>query len=105
MANQEQIKKACLDNNPRLVQQALLDWAAATWPQNPPTNLRKLAEIVGNAELSQSFAKLEETLYSPAAIREWDGKQFWQTIKKNLHKKSLPKSAGKKSDALPPLYS
>ncbi len=105
VANQEQIKKACLDNNPRLVQQALLDWAAATWPQNPPTNLRKLAEIVGNAELSQSFAKLEETLYSPAAIREWDGKQFWQTIKKNLHKKSLPKSAGKKSDALPPLYS
>ncbi|MEA2108701.1 MAG: BatD family protein [Pseudomonadota bacterium] len=105
MANREQIKKACLDDNPRLAQQAILDWAAANWPQNPPTNLRKLAETVGNVELSEAFAKLEETLYSPAAIREWNGGQFWQTIAKNLQGKSSTKSAGKKSDVLPPLYS
>jgi len=105
LANREQIKKACLDNNPRLTQQTILDWAAATWPQNPPTNLRKLAEIVGNVELSEAFTKLEETLYSPAAIREWNGKQFWQAIVKNLQKKSSTKSAGRKGDALPPLYS
>jgi len=104
-ANREQIKKACLDNNPRQVQQAILDWAAATWPQNPPTNLRKLAETVGNAELSEAFTKLEESLYSPAAIREWNGKQFRQTIVKNLQKPRLRRVSDKENRKLPPLYS
>ena len=104
MANREQIKKACFANNPHQVQQAILDWAAANWPQNPPTNLRKLAEIIGNAELSKTFAWLEETLYSPAAIREWDGKKFWQTIAKKLQKKSAHTSTGKRGNELPPLY-
>jgi len=104
-ANREQIKKACLDNNPRQVQQAILDWAATTWPQNPPTNLRKLAAMLENNELKKAFADLEESLYSPAAIREWNGRQFWQTIAKNLQKRPAKKSAGRKIDALPPLYS
>ncbi|MEA3239980.1 MAG: hypothetical protein U9P37_00140, partial [Pseudomonadota bacterium] len=65
----------------------------------------KLAETVGNVELSEAFAKLEETLYSLDATREWNGGQFWQIIAKNLQGKSSTKSAGKKSDALPPLYS
>lgn len=104
-ANREQIKKACLDNNPRQAQQAILDWAAATWPQSPPTNLGKLAAMLENNELKKAFADLEESLYSPAATREWNGRQFWQLIAKNLQKRPAKKSAGRKIDALPPLYS
>jgi len=104
VANREQIKKACLDNNPRQVQQTILDWAAATWPQSPPTNLSKLAEIVGNTELSKSFTKLEESLYSPVAIRKWNGQQFWQLIAKNLQKPRLRRVSDKENRKLPPLY-
>jgi cell division protein FtsB len=105
MANRERIKKACLANDPSMVQQAILDWAAATWSQNPPTNLKNLAATIGNDELNRVFAKLDEVLYSPEAKREWDGSKFWQVIAKNLQKKSSTKPAGKGGKTLPPLYS
>ena len=102
--NREQIKKACLANNPRQVQQAILNWAAATWPQDSPTNLKNLAEKVGNAELTKAFAELEEDLYSPVSIENWDGNQFWQLIAKNLQKPNLKGVPGKGNKKLPPLY-
>jgi len=104
-AQWEQVKKACLANNPHLVQQAILAWAAAAWPQNPPTNLKKLAAVLGNAELAAAFAALEETLYRPNSSREWNGNQFWQLIAKNLRKPGSGKNKTKKDKKLPPLYS
>ena len=35
-------------NNPHNAARALLEWAQATWPEHPPTNLAELAERAGN---------------------------------------------------------
>ncbi len=102
--NRETIKKACLDNNPRATHQAILGWAAASWPQNPPTNLKTIAARLENPKLGQAFADLEEALYSPLT-RNWDGSHFWQTIAKNLQKKTPAKPSHERKKGLPPLYS
>ena len=103
-ANHETIKKTCLDNHPQATHQAILDWAAANWPQNPPTNLKAIATRLENLELSQAFTDLEETLYSPHS-KTWDGSHFWQTISKKLQIKALAKSFRGHKEGLPPLYS
>ncbi len=102
--NQETIKQACLDNNPRDAHQAILGWGAANWPQNPPQNLKSIAARLENPTLGNAFANLEETLYSPDG-RTWDGNYFWQTILPNLEKKAPGKLAHKQKKGLPPLYS
>ncbi|MEA3347704.1 MAG: BatD family protein [Pseudomonadota bacterium] len=103
-ANHETIKKTSLDNHPQATHQAILDWAAANWPKHPPTNLRAIANRLENPELSQAFADLEKTLYSPHS-KTWDGSHFWQTISKKLQIKALTKSFRGHKEGLPPLYS
>ncbi|MEA1921426.1 MAG: BatD family protein [Pseudomonadota bacterium] len=103
-ANRETIKKSCLDNNPQAAHQAILNWAVVSWPQNPPTNLKTVADRLKNPAISEAFAALEETLYSPAS-RTWDGNQFWQMITKELQIKAPTKSSHKQKKGLPPLYS
>jgi len=102
-ANRETIKKACLDNNPQATHQSILGWGAASWPQNPPQNLQTIAINLKNPELSDTFANLEEALYSPND-QTWDGKYFWQTIANNLQKKAPTNSSSKQKKGLPPLY-
>ena len=102
--DRESIKKACSSHDPRQVQQAILNWAAAAWPQEPPTNLKNLAAKTGNAELMQAFDDLEAALYSPEADRQWDGNQFWQTIAPYLRHKAMNKPTAKRAAGLPPLY-
>ncbi|MCD6292524.1 MAG: protein BatD [Deltaproteobacteria bacterium] len=101
--NREEIKKSCRDNNPQATQQAILDWAAASWPQNPPTNLKTVAKRLNNQIIDQAFAGLEETLYSPAG-KTWNGSQFWQLITKELQIKNPKTAASGQKKGLPPLY-
>ena len=103
-ANHETIKKTCLDNHPRATHQAIVDWAAASWPHNPPTNLKAIATRLENPKLSQAFADLEETLYSPLT-QTWDGNHFWQMISTNLQIKTPSKPSRRQKEGLPPLYS
>ena len=103
-ANREAIKKACLDNNPRDTHQAILGWAAASWPQKPPQNLKEIAAYLENPTLADAFANLEETLYSPTG-QSWNGRNFWQTITNNLQKKAPANSSREQKKGLPPLYS
>ena len=103
-ANLETIKKTCLDNHPQAAHQAILNWAAASWPQNPPTNLNAIATRLENPELGKAFNNLEETLYSPNNL-DWDGSHFWQTIAKKLQRKTPSKPSRNQKEGLPPLYS
>ncbi|MBW1645780.1 MAG: BatD family protein, partial [Deltaproteobacteria bacterium] len=50
-AARRRVKNSCLANDPRLTQRAILAWAATAWPENPPTNLQKLAAELRNAGL------------------------------------------------------
>jgi|GEM_PF-940177 len=102
--DRERIKKACSSHDPRQVQQAILNWAAAAWPQDPPTNLKNLAAKTGNDELMKAFDDLEAALYSPDVDHQWDGNRFWQTIAPYLQHATMNKPAAKREKGLPPLY-
>ena len=105
-ANRETIKRACLDRNPQSAQQAILDWAISTWPQEATTNLKTIAHKFNNPELNEVFTDLEKALYSPDDTLIWDGEKAWQklsvALKPGPHPGRTSSQPGK--DALPPLY-
>jgi hypothetical protein len=106
VAGRDEIRQGCLANDPRKTQQALLDWAAATWPEDPPTNLSRLAAKLGGNESETLFTGLEKALYSPAGS-PWEGESFWRKISPRLKHPAAGSdaaAAGKQADRLPPLY-
>ncbi|MBW1644894.1 MAG: hypothetical protein JRJ56_01020 [Deltaproteobacteria bacterium] len=103
-AARRRVKNSCLANDPRLTQQAILAWAATAWPENPPTNLQKLAAELRNAGLVAAFADLEKLLYGPSPAENWDGRRFWRLLAGNLKKPNSERKSGANPGELPPLY-
>ncbi len=103
IANRESIKKACLDNDPKSAQAAILDWAAATWPEESLTNLKAVAQKLKQPELMKTFTAIEKALYSPTDQSAWDGAKTWTEIagKLTVSSQTVKKQ---KDDSLPPLY-
>ncbi len=102
-ANLDTIKKACHDNNPQASHRAILSWATANWPQNPPANLKEIVTYLKNPTLAEAFSDLEKTLYSPTE-HPWNGHHFWETVSNNLKNKAPSNSTDKQKKGLPPLY-
>jgi len=93
------LQQACQANNPAAAANALLQWAAATWPNDPPRNLGALMQQL-SAGVNEIQA-LEHALYS-AAGEPWQGEALWRVFGKGLEIKQAtgaPASAG-----LSPLY-
>jgi hypothetical protein len=93
------LQQACQANNPAAAANALLQWAAATWPNDPPRNLGALMQQL-SAGVNEIQA-LERALYS-AAAEPWQGDALWRVFEKGLEIKQAtgaPASAG-----LSPLY-
>jgi len=103
IANRESIKKACLDNDPKSAQAAILDWSAATWPEESLTNLKTVARKLNQPELMKTFTDIEKALYSPTAQAVWNGEKAWQEIADKLEVSSQTVKK-QKDDSLPPLY-
>jgi len=103
IANRESIKKACLDNDPKSAQVAILAWAAATWPEKSITNLKAVARKLNQPELMKTFTDIEKALYSPTDQSAWNGEKAWQEIadKLTVNSQTVKKQ---KDDSLPPLY-
>ena len=103
VANRESIKKACFDNDPKSAQAAILDWAAATWPEESLTNLKTVARKLRQPDLEKNFAAIEKALYSPADQSAWNGEKVWSEIADKL---TVSSQTAKKQqdDLLPPLY-
>lgn len=61
---------------------ALLQWAAAFWPDDPPSNLSRLAARCPEP-LQRQILKLDEALYSPDPV-EWRDKPVWELLKSDM---------------------
>ncbi|MBD1587263.1 BatD family protein [Pseudomonas typographi] len=89
----EELKRACLTNEPQTTRQALDAWAR----QQPET----LADMAARyAPLSEALDKLNGALYSEAG-RYWQGAELWRAIG------TIPASeraSPRGGDSLPPLY-
>ncbi len=74
----EAVESAYRDNDAFGAKQALLHWGAFAWPQDPPTNLSRLAARCP-PEAQRQILKLEEAQYSPHPI-VWNDKPLWEML-------------------------
>jgi hypothetical protein len=72
------IRSAYLDNDAYAAKQALLHWGSATWVDDPPTNLSRLAARCP-PQVQRQILRLEEALYSPSPI-SWNERPVWDML-------------------------
>jgi hypothetical protein len=97
------LRGACERGDPRAAEQALLDWACARWPNEPPTGLGALAERAGEAGLV--IRSLERRLYgADASAAEWHGDALWAAFEAGLGARAASTSGTASEDELAPLY-
>ncbi|MCG6967471.1 MAG: BatD family protein [Chromatiaceae bacterium] len=95
-----QLEQACRDNDPAAARRALLAWAAARWPEDPPQRLDVLAQRLGEQAMPL-LADLDQRLYSDAG-QPWDGMATWARLSPLLHARKS--RASRHDSSLPPLY-
>ena len=94
------LKQACDDNDARAAARALLDWAAARWPDNPPRNLAAIASRL-NDDAGAEVRRLDQSLYAPGGV-VWEGEALGNAFRATAVKQPVkPKVA---AGGLAPLY-
>ncbi|HFD13219.1 MAG TPA: protein BatD [Crenotrichaceae bacterium] len=94
-----QLKQACQNNQAADARTALLNWAQARWPENPPTNLATIGRRL--PALHSVIEELEQSLYN-ASAEPWDGSAFWEQFK--THRKHNPTRSNRADTPLEPLF-
>ncbi len=89
---------ACQANDAGGARRALLQWAAAHWPQDPPAGLEALARRLPEPTLQALLRQLDSALYKDAS--HWDG----QTLARCLSRLPPPAQATPYAGGLAPLY-
>jgi len=92
-------RAACRNNDPQAARRALLEWAAARWPDDTPVGLDDLARRLGDPRITDALADLDRALYRSSAAH-WDGRALAAALK------DLPTPPRAKRDraSLPDLY-
>ncbi len=72
---EKKLKTACENNDKQATKTALLDWAAAYWPDNPPRSIGAVAEQAGG-ELGEQVTALNTALYREPG-KDWNGHALW----------------------------
>jgi len=93
------LEQACRDNDPQAAARALLQWAAAKWPDDTPRNLGSLAlRLVAGG---QEIRELDQALYATGS-QPWQGDALWQVFNKGLE--DVSKENVVVQEGLSPLY-
>jgi len=95
------VKQACLGNDAPQCKSALLQWANAHWPDNPPASLGEIGRRM-QGETQQEIEKLSRVLYAENSTA-WQGEALWQALKKESNGNSK-QGNNKKGRPLRPLY-
>ncbi len=93
------LELACNNNDPQAAARALLQWAAAKWPDEAPRNLGALAQWLQTG--AQEMGELEQVLYA-SGTRSWQGEALLKLYKKGFEK-AVTEERGTQQ-ALSPLY-
>jgi hypothetical protein len=96
------VKKACRANDARSARQALLDWAAARWPETPPARFDTLAQRL-SGDAAEALRELDRVLYA-GARDAWDGAAAWRRLEPSLRRDSRAPARAAREAELPPLY-
>lgn len=95
-----ELQQACMSNDPAAAARALLHWAAARWPEQPPTSLGALAQRVGSGAAA-AVRELDQALYAPVR-QAWQGRGLWETFEQGMDDTVEPRQVDR--DELSPLY-
>ncbi len=96
------VEQACRSNDAREARRALLQWAQAQWPDDPPRRLDTLAQRLG-AGAATLFQQIDQQLYADAR-HTWDGAAVWNQLSPLLVEPGRSQRGQRQGAALPPLY-
>jgi len=96
-------QRACKQGDPHLAREALIEWSAATWPDDPPQRLGRLAERLP-PQATDHLAAIDRALYAPSD-ETWDGTGTLAALQPLLEDAAKAQGVGQAKQALPPLYS
>lgn len=102
------VKAACFEQSAEKTRAALLQWASLKEKGRPCQSLKSVERLLSQpapdpAEISSAIWNLDRTLYTTSAEKQnWDGRQFWETVKPAITAK--PPKSHKHVKELPPLY-
>ena len=99
-AAQQQLHAACQGQQATTVRDALIQWAKAAWPYDPPTNLDDIAARLPG-ERGTQISNLSKSLYGKGG-QDWDAMAIWQAVK-DIPVTGDDKPTGS-NDSLEPLY-
>ena len=89
------LRASCAGGRAEDARDALLEWAAAAWPEDTPRSLGETAHRLGPL-LAARLRELDRSLYAPGK-EAWDGGPLWREAKTGL--RGAPRS---KRNAAPP---
>jgi len=95
-------ENACKRKDPHLAREALIDWAAATWPNDPPQRLDRLAKRLP-PRAAEFLTGIDRALYAPTDDT-WDGIAAFTALQPLLQDGAKDQGAKQDTQALPPLY-
>ncbi len=93
---------ACKENDPHRAREALVDWAAATWPDDPPQRLDRLAHRLPT-QAADFLAGIDRALYAPTGDT-WDGLETLAALLPLLQDADSDRDDKQDTQALRPLY-
>ncbi|MEW6220937.1 MAG: BatD family protein [Thermodesulfobacteriota bacterium] len=94
------VAAACAAHDPAGARQALLLWAAARWPTDPPPGLSAIATRLGDPDLTTEIDLLGRRLFA-AQPAPWDGQRLAQLFRQAA---AAHRPEKKKNPTLPALY-
>jgi hypothetical protein len=98
-ASTDALEKACRRNDPQAAARALLQWAEASWPDEPPRNLGVLVRRLANGK--EEIRSLERALYG-AIPDGWEGNALWKAFDHGFE--IIPGEKQVIQEGLSPLY-
>ncbi len=95
--------QACRNNDAVRAKNALLKWAAAAYPEDPPAGLSELARRLGNSEAAQELERLNRVLYH-TSTQAWDRGPILEKIIRDMPVANRKMKHTSCATSLPPLY-
>ncbi|PJD92440.1 MAG: hypothetical protein CK424_05925 [Legionella sp.] len=95
----EDVRDACLANDPRRAKKAIEHWATYQWPDKAPIHLADIEKLMDDPVCREHLKCLIAALYHPSNAA-WQGKGLWHSIQS--FKKPISGSKSK-TPGLPPM--
>lgn len=93
------LREACSSANPPKARDALLKWAAVSWPDATILNLNDLSQLTRDSQLKKQIQQLSQVLYKKQT-NGWRGDELWRVV---AGLKSNSTSYSTKTSVLPPI--